>query len=76
MKPVYYLHYDPTTGETTGTGFSPDGTILDGCIECTATQAALFKEWRVVDGAVVPVTPDQLKIVQADRQKVQSIDDQ
>ncbi len=46
------------SGQPTGVGYTPDGTIPDFGVECTADQAANWQSWgRAADGSLVAITP-------------------
>ncbi len=46
-NPTYYLIAN-------GNGFSPDGTIPEGGIECTQEQHANASAWTIKDGKITP----------------------
>lgn len=48
---TYFLSSD-ANGAVTGLGSSPDGTVPDGFIECTAAQYALGQSLTVVNGVI------------------------
>ena len=46
-KPAYYLHYNVATGDSTGQGYSSDGTIPTDCVACTASQAQNWQQYAI-----------------------------
>ena len=62
MAAQHYLTIDPS-GIVTGTGYTPDGTMPEGAIECTAAQAVAWQGSKIVDGAIVAAAPAMPKAV-------------
>lgn len=52
------------SGQSTGVGFTPDGTIPSFGVECTADQAKNWQSWGLVNGSLVGVTPPALSPAQ------------
>jgi len=56
LPPAQFLTHD-TSGDVTGHGFTPDGTIPVNGIECTAQQAQAWQGSTIFAGAIVPPPP-------------------
>lgn len=43
-------------------GFTPDGTLPEGAVQCTKEQAEYPQIWKIVDGKIVPrvQTPEEI----------------
>jgi hypothetical protein len=54
--PVYYLLFDDQ-GATSGSGYTPDGTLPDEAMLCSREQAQTPHAWRLLAGEIVPVPP-------------------
>ena len=50
---IYYFLVD-ASNNIVGSGFTPDGTVPDGCIVCSQVQAQNPFNWSVVKGEIVP----------------------
>lgn len=65
---TYYITTWTTSGQITGTGFTPDGTIPKGAIVCTEEQAKNASQY-VVDTSTTPPTvvnaPSAILLAQA-----------
>ena len=65
---TYYITAWTTTGQITGTGFTPDGTIPQGAVVCTEAQAKNPPQY-VVDTSTTPPTvisaPSAILLAQA-----------
>jgi hypothetical protein len=72
MNETYYLHFD-ASGNITGVGMTPDGTLPTGVIECTQAQYQNPSAWRV-DTAATPaeVVPASAAALLAQAQAAQS----
>jgi hypothetical protein len=68
-----FLIYDPATGNVTGVGFTPDGTLPGaGAIVCTDAQHDAWQGSRVTNGAIVAPLPVPLTWDQVLAQKIAS----
>ena len=45
------------SGQPTGVGYTPDGTIPSFGVECTPEQAANWQSWANINGTLTAVTP-------------------
>ena len=70
---TYYITAWTTTGQITGTGLSPDGTVPQGAIVCTEAQAKNFSQY-VVDTSTTPPTvvnaPSAVLLAQAQASQI------
>ena len=70
---TYYITAWTTTGQITGTGLSPDGTVPQGAIVCTEAQAKNFSQY-VVDISTTPPTvvnaPSAVLLAQAQASQI------
>ena len=70
---TYYITAWTTTGQITGTGSTPDGTIPKGAIVCTESQAKNASQY-VVDTSTTPPTvvnaPSTVLLAQAQSRQI------
>lgn len=50
---TYYFLVD-ASNNIVGSGFTPDGTLSDGCVVCSQAQAKNSFNWAIVKGEIVP----------------------
>ena len=65
---TYYITAWTTTGQITGTGFTPDGTIPQGAVVCTEAQAKNPSQYMVDTSTTPPSvvsTPISILLAQA-----------
>lgn len=60
---IYYLLVD-ASNNIVGSGFTPDGTVPDGCVVCSQLQAQNPFNWAIVKGEIMP-SPNVLANTQA-----------
>lgn len=70
---TYYITAWTTTGQITGTGFTPDGTIPQGAVVCTEAQAKNPSQY-MVDTSTTPPTvagaPSTILLAQAQSSQI------
>ena len=70
---TYYITTWTTTGQITGTGFTPDGTIPKGAVVCTEEQAKNTSQYAV-DTSTTPPTvvnaPSAVLLAQAQASQI------
>ena len=57
MASTYYLTPNPMAGGPAGSGYSPDGTLPAGAVECTQAEAQNPGAYTITAGAIAPWLP-------------------
>jgi hypothetical protein len=57
---TYFITVDSTGTKVTGSGYTPDGTLPEGAIECEQQVAQNYTGYTVSNGQIVPPTDAQV----------------